>query len=132
MAKKSFNGINIQFPISQLILSGEKSIETRTYPLPKTYTGKPMLLIETPGPSGNFKARIVALIQFEASFQYANAVEFYKDIARHHVSRRSPWAWQASKPKWGWPVKVIRKFPKPIQLNRRPGIKYSLNIELSI
>ena len=30
--KKSYVGINIQFPISQLIVDGKKTIETRTYP----------------------------------------------------------------------------------------------------
>ena len=39
------NGINIQFPISQLILSGDKTVETRTYPIPERYLGVDLALI---------------------------------------------------------------------------------------
>ena len=48
--------INIQFPISELILSGKKTIETRTYALPEKYIERDLYLIETPGSNGAFKA----------------------------------------------------------------------------
>lgn len=54
MKKRTLCGINIQFPISQLIVDGSKTIETRTYPIPDHYIGKEMILIETPGKIKSF------------------------------------------------------------------------------
>ena len=39
MAKR-YTALNVQYPISQDILSGEKTIETRTYVIPEKYLGK--------------------------------------------------------------------------------------------
>ena len=106
--KKSYPGINIQWPISELILNREKTIETRTYPIPKKYLNTEMILIETPGPKGKFKARTRAIIKFTDCFQYKSKKEFYADFKRHRVSKDSPWAW-TDKTKWGWKIKWIKK-----------------------
>jgi hypothetical protein len=127
--KRVYTGINIQYPISQLILSGEKTIETRTYPVPKKYLGKELLIIETPGKSGRFKSRIVAIVQFDSCFQYKNSKDFYADAAKHGVSSDSPWAWNSEKPKWGWIIGKVKRLPAT-QLNRQPGIVFSKNIEI--
>lgn len=93
MSKKTYTGINIQWPISELILSGQKTIETRTYPIPKKYLNQEMLMIETPGKNGKFKARIVAIIKFTDCFRYKNKKDFYKDSHKHFVTSSSEWAW---------------------------------------
>jgi hypothetical protein len=123
----NYTGINIQWPISQLILSGEKTIETRTYPIPKKYIGKKMLLIETPGKTGTFKSRIAGIIKFEDSFCYQSKEEFLRDVNRHFVGEDSDWAW-TNKKKWGWPVTLIRRFAKPIPLKKRIGIRFTKDI----
>ena len=51
-------GLNVQAPWTGLLISGEKSVETRSYPLPKKYVGEKLALVETPGKSGSFKRRI--------------------------------------------------------------------------
>ncbi len=127
MTKKSFTGINIQHPISQLILSGEKTIETRTYPIPQKYLGKELLMIETPGKLGKFKSRSVAVIVFEKCFPYKNSTEFYKDKRRHGVDISSPWAWSDEKPKWGWQIKSVHRL-KPKSVDKRLGIKFTLDL----
>jgi len=66
---KKLTGINIQFPISRLILSGEKTVETRTYPIPEHYINQELAIIETPGRDGDFKARIVGTIIFSGCFR---------------------------------------------------------------
>src|SRR5262245_57207558 len=91
--RTNYSGINIQWPISRLILSGEKTIETRTYPIPKKYIGMDMLLIETPGKRGAFKARIVGIIKFQDSFYYESKNEFLKDVGLHFVDEKSEWGW---------------------------------------
>jgi hypothetical protein len=125
-----YTGVNIQWPISSLILSGEKTIETRTYPIPQSYVGCEMVLIETPGPNGNFKARIVAIVKFGKSFKYKSKKHFYKDMQYHKVSPDSPWAWN-EKPKWGWPIEVVKKLKVPVTFARKKGIRYTKDVSLS-
>ncbi len=127
--KKTYTGINIQYPISQLILSKKKTIETRTYPIPEKYIGQELLMIETPGKNGKFKSRIVAIIKFESCFKYKNSNEFYKDKKKHFVEPDSLWAWSDESPKWAWETKII-KIIKPKSVDKRLGIKFTLNLSL--
>jgi hypothetical protein len=127
--KKLYTGINIQYPISQLILSGEKRVETRTYSMPAKYIGEELLLIETPGKIGKFRSRIVAKIIFGASFQYKSSQEFYRDIANHQVEPSSPWAWKKEKPKWGWPILRVTQVKVGPPLRSSTGIVFRTNIE---
>ena len=123
---KTYPGINIQWPISELILSGEKTIETRTYPIPEKYLNKEMVLIETPGSKGKFKARTRAIIKFTGCFQYKNRKEFYDDFRRHRVSKNSPWAWIDDNSKWGWHLELIKKCIE-LEINNK-GIVFTLNV----
>ena len=128
--KKSYTGINIQWPISELILSGKKTIETRTYPIPEKYLNQEMLMIETPGKKGKFKARIVAIIKFTKCTKYVDKEDFYLDMDKHCVSPDSPWAWK-DKNKYGWKVEVVKIFPSPITYAKKKGIKFTLDLNLS-
>ena len=128
MNRKSYTGINIQWPISQDILTGKKTVETRTYPLPSQYLNQEMLLIETPGPKGKFKARMVAIIKFTQCFEYKNEKAFYADYSRHLVDKNSPWAWK-DKNKWGWIVELLRKLKMQRPCPRK-GIVYTRNLNL--
>jgi hypothetical protein len=122
-------GINIQFPISELILNGKKTIETRTYPIPKKYINKNIYLIETPGKKGAFKARVTAVIKFKESFEYANKNQFYQDFSRHFVDSKSKWAW-SEKGKWGWPVTLVKVLKQPKPLKNRHGIKFTSEVKI--
>lgn len=128
--KKEYSGINIQWPISELILSGKKTIETRTYPIPKKYLNEEMILIETPGKKGKFKSRMRAIIKFTDCFEYKSKSSFYRDSARHCVTPNSEWAWQPERGKWGWIVVVVKVFESPMALQKRSGIKFSSGIVL--
>jgi hypothetical protein len=128
--KKSYVGINIQFPISQLIVSGKKTIETRTYPIPDDYVGKEMALVETPGREGKFKSRIIAIVQFGPSFKYESKSTFYADVDKHCVTKDSPWAWQQERGKWGWPIISVRRLAKPGSIVKRLGIKFTKDLDL--
>lgn len=130
MIKKKITGINIQFPISQLIISGQKTIETRTYPIPSSYVNQEMALIETPGKQGKFKSRVIAIIKFNDSFKYSSKQRFYSDSSKHQVTKDSKWAWVDGIEKWGWPVEVITVLKKPIPISKKIGIKYTKNIEV--
>ncbi|MGE3263220.1 MAG: hypothetical protein AB7K68_15675 [Bacteriovoracia bacterium] len=123
-------GINIQFPISQLILKGEKTIETRTYPIPSHYVGRELAIIETPGVNGDFEARIVGTIIFSGCFAYENQRSFYADQSRHRVSSASPWRWTDERPKWGWEISKVVTFGAPIPAPKRRGIVYTKDVEI--
>lgn len=127
MKDNKYTGINIQYPISELILTRKKIIETRTYPIPEKYLNKELLLIETPGKEGKFKARITAIIKFTECFKYQSKKEFYSDTNRHCVTQDSAWAWKNGE-KWGWKVEVISKFKTPLPAPLKKGIKFTLNI----
>jgi len=128
--KRVLPGVNIQWPISQEILSGSKTVETRTYRLPIKYENTELAIIETPGPQADFKARIVGTIIFEGSFQYQNKKDFYADFANHRVDRNSPWAWKTDKPKWGWKIKSILKFDNPVTFKGTKGIVFSKSCKI--
>lgn len=130
MAKRTLTGINIQFPISQLIIDGSKVIETRTYPIPSHLIGKELAIVETPGKKGNFSARIIGTVIFKESFLYKNESEFYKDQDLHFVTKNSIWKWKPEKPKWGWVIQKVTKFKQPLSPPKKRGIVYTKNIEL--
>lgn len=127
MSKKTYSGINIQWPISRKILEKLKTIETRTYPIPEKFLLQELLIVETPGKKGKFKSRIIGIIVFEKSFLYKTKKEFYNDYDKHLVDKESEWSWK-DKPKYGWVIKSVTEFEEPRPLNKRPGIKYTNDI----
>lgn len=131
MSNKTYTGINIQYPISRQILSGEKSIETRTYPIPEKFVGLPLAIIETPGKLGKFKSRIIGIIIFSECFKYQSEKKFYLDRDKHLVGPDSIWAWKSDKGKWGWKIKNVRALKKEIPLKKRSGIKYCKDVQIS-
>ena len=127
---KSYAAINIQYPVSELILNGEKVVETRTYKIPPSYLGKDLLMIETPGSTGKFTARIVAIIRFERCIQYSSQEAFRKDFKRHRIASGSTWDWTEVKPKWGWEISFLKKLPSPIVFEGKKGIVYTKNVSI--
>ena len=129
MNLKGLPALNIQWPISEKLISGEKTIETRTYPIPEKYVGKELLFIETPGKKGKFKARTVGIIKFKSYKKYKNKTEFYQDFDKHKVNKESEWAWKAGNEKWGWEVSYIKLFKKPLPAPLRRGIVFTSRCE---
>ncbi len=130
MKKRVLTGINIQFPISRLIIDGNKTIETRTYPIPDHLIGKELAIIETPGKTGKFKARIIGTIIFSGCFKYKNKKSFYSDTHKHCVDQDSPWKWNSAKPKWAWMISKIEKLRDPIPAPISKGIVYTNQIQI--
>lgn len=129
--KQSAPGINIQWPWTTLILSGEKTVETRTYPLPEKYVGKTLAIIETAGKRGKSeaginRARIIGIVRFSGSFKYKNEAEWLSDYKRHRVdSADSTFGWSAGKEKWGWKIEFVCKAVKIQPAPRRRGIIFA-------
>lgn len=124
-------GINIQCPWAESLVNGNKCVETRSYQLPSKYEGEELAVIETPGNSGNFKARIIGTITFSHSFQYKDENEWREDYNRHLVSPDdSQYGWQNDKSKYGWVVSNVVKFPEPQPAPENKGIIFTLNCEV--
>lgn len=126
---KARPGINIQHPISRMIHDGSKTVETRTYPLPKKYIGKELYLVETPGVSGTFLARVIGVVVFGESFLYPSKEAFRADYKRHSVDEASPYRWDKHK-KWGWPVVSYKPLPRARPAPKRRGIRFTQSIQL--
>lgn len=124
MKQVSIAGLNVQAPWSEHIVNGEKSIETRFYELPNKHINQPIALIETPGPNGKFKARIIAIVYFSESFMYQNKKHFFKDVKKHLVTS-GDFDWIPEKHKWGWPIKKIYVLQKPVEPPKPRGIVFA-------
>jgi hypothetical protein len=120
-------GINIQCPWAENLIIGNKCVETRSYPLPEKYEGEELALIETPGKTGNFKARIIGIVTFSHSFQYKDENEWRDDYNRHLVPDNDmSYKWD-DKNKYGWVVSDVVKFPKPQPAPQNKGIIFTKN-----
>ena len=126
-------GINIQSPWSYLLINGDKCVETRSYALPRKYEGEELALIETPGKSGDFKARIIGTITFSHSFKYPDKNAWIDDHARHLVDRDNEnFGWKDDKDKYGWVVSDICKFEEYQQPPQSKGIIFTHNCNVLI
>jgi hypothetical protein len=124
--------LNIQIPWSLFLIDGLKSVETRSYPLPKKYEGVELALIETPGKSGSFKSRIIGTITFSHCFKYPDINAWKDDYNRHLVEEaNSLFCWN-DKDKYGWVVSNIRKFDEPVSAPKKKGIIFTKNCKVSV
>lgn len=126
---KTIPGINIQWPWSDHIVQGRKTIETRTYQMPAKFKGVEMAIIETPGPYGRKlgikKARIVGTVIFSDCIQY-NRSTWSRDYNKHLVDTKdSQFAWDPEVPRWGWIIQKVRKFKEPKPAPAKKGIVFA-------
>jgi len=124
-------GVNVQWPWSQLIVEGKKSVETRGYPLPAKYINVPMALIQTPGHESGHpsNASIVAIVVFSRCFQYSTEEAWLKDIRRHLVPPdHNSFKFFQENEKWGWEIKSIEPHSAPAP--KRKGIVFTKNCKI--
>jgi len=123
------NGLNIQIPWSTLLINGTKSVETRSYRLPKKYEGVPLKLIETSGGRGRFKSRIIGEITFSHCFKYVTKKQWISDYNRHKVNEdEENFGWNLLVPKYGWVVSNIVKYEHPIEVKKKKGIVFTVDV----
>lgn len=128
---KSIPGINIQWPWSELIVNGHKTVETRSYDIPEKHRGVELAIIETPGTRGKKEAgidqaRIIGTVVFEKTYQYSSQKHWASDESRHRVPVNDPqYRFSSEKPKWAWVVKRVTKFNKPKSAPVKRGIIFA-------
>ena len=133
MVKLHLKGINIQEHWANLIYSGEKTVETRTFEGGIYTDGQPLWLIETPDKPKNGKRKfseITGVITFGQAIQYSCYEEFRLDYLKHRVPRNSKWDWDPEKitgksmqkqRMFKWPILDARKLSIPIPLPEKNG-----------
>lgn len=124
---KMISGLNVQEPWASLLIDGAKSVETRSYPLPKKYEGVELAVIATPGRKRNFKAQILGIVTFSHCFQYKNFNEWLYDTNRHCVTPDSKYYWDINNQKYGWVVSNYQKLEKPLDPPVKRGIIFVKN-----
>lgn len=135
--EKVLPGINIQFPWSQKILNGEKTVETRSYAIPSKYVGKELAIIETPSPNKEkgspSKGMIVGVVVFAQSFQYTDKAQWIADIERHRVDPSDKqFAFTKIKPKFGWPITKVERLKKPSVAPTPRGIVFASKCKVKV
>lgn len=120
-------GLNVQSPWGELIVSGQKTVETRSYPLPKKHENVAIAIIETPGPKKLVsKARIVGIVIFSHSLKYINVSEWRNDKRRHLIDAdHVQFKFDRKKAKYGWIVKSVVKLPTPLVAPKYRGIVFA-------
>lgn len=126
MKSIELKGINIQWPWSEMLICGKKTIETRKYPLPEKLKNVPLAVIETPGKRKDFKARIIGVIIFTDSKKYSNEKVWKADFDKHLVEPNDPqFKFKKEIPKYGWIVGSFHSLKKPITPPKTRGIVYA-------
>lgn len=142
---RALRGINIQWPFSQLILQGVKSVECRRYPLGRrgfALPREPLWLIETPGPSRRAqshaetggvpalaarptRAQVVGVVSFQAATRYVDVRHFKADAPRHRIRQGSRFHWRGDREMFGWRVATVSRFAIPVQAGKKQMIGWT-------
>ncbi len=135
----SYPGLNVQWPFSQLILPGVKTIEVRSYALGWRNIARPgveMWLVETLGDANAISkgwvlqgdaaveprpkhAQIVGTVTFsaveeESSDRYSNLAEFRGDIKSHRIGSGGRFDWKGESALYKWRVSAVRRLAQPV------------------
>ncbi len=134
---RTIPGINIQWPWSELIASGKKTIETRKYDIPEKLRGQPLALIETPGPRGKKeaginKARIIAIVVFRKTYRYKNQKHWASEEPLHRVPAAEPrYRFKSGKPKWAWVVESVELLKRQKPAPKKRGIVFATSCKVT-
>ena len=111
-------GININddlMPFTDLILSGEKTIETRNKNTLKSLVNITVGIIKT---GKNKQALLVGLMKISEPIVYLSKPEFRKDKNKHLIKSDSKFDFKDSK-KFGYPIVKTYRFKTPIPIFSR-------------
>ncbi len=143
--------LNVQYPFSQLILSGAKSIEARRYPLGHrsgsiANAGEELFLIETPGARNSNgavldglaigppprKAQVIGTVSFDASTAYANRSAWEGDRRRHRIRETGHYDWDGTGAMHAWHVARVRRFNDPVDAGTKGQTGYATPRSLEV
>ena len=135
-------GLNINWPFSQLILAGVKTVEVRSYALGYRNIAQPdveMWLVETPGIANAISAggvlvggvavasrpkdaQIVGTVTFSHSVEYERPAAFRADSENHRIAKGGSYDWDGKGERHAWRVSAVRRLARPVPQFGRKGI----------
>ena len=114
--------LEMQHPFSVLVVSGKKTIETRSYPLPDALLNVKIWIIESEkGRAGvsalpstfplqeTTKVRQIGWVTFNKCIEYKSKEEFESDAGKHLVDPNSGYGWNDERPMFGWVIHTFQK-----------------------
>ncbi|KAK9821506.1 hypothetical protein WJX74_004894 [Apatococcus lobatus] len=132
-------GLECKAAWCDLLLSGRKSVESRTYPLPEPCIGQKIWLLASGGTEnvsslgdtvapGCADAEIVGWVSFGSVMSYQSQAEWEQDASRHCVSAHSPYAWKpgVTTEIYAWEVASRGRLAVPQPLPAMERLKRSL------
>ena len=134
VATLSLPGLRINWPSSQLILEGVKTVKARPSALGYRNLAQPeveMWLVETPSQTKAIsnawvlaggaavaprpdKAQIVGTVTFSRSHEYGSLRAFRADRKHHRISDGGHYDWDGRGRRHAWPVAVVRRLVRPV------------------
>ena len=138
----SLPGLNINWPFSQLMLAGVKTVEARSYTLGYRSIAQPgvdMWLVETPGQANVLSkgwvlagdaqvaprpanAHIVGTVTFAYSAEYESLAAFQADRKNHRIAEGSSYDWRGNGEMHAWHVSAVRRLAQPVPQPGRKGV----------
>ena len=104
----------MQAPWGEAILTGKKTIESRSYPLPECLLNQVIWIIDSPEgevkksalpdsvPAEDFDLKMTGYVIFDKSWVYPSLSAFNKDFKKHLVPCSSGYAWTKERPIYAW------------------------------
>ena len=140
-ATLSLPGLNINWPFSQLILAGVKTVEARSYVLGYKNIAQPdveMWLVETRAqedalakgwvlaggaavPPRPEEAQIVGTVTFSRSDEYTSLLAFGADRENHRIAPGGHYDWDGTGERHAWRVSAVRRLAQPVPQPGRKG-----------
>ena len=115
---KTVIGLNIREPYATLIATGQKWLETRTYPFPEHLLDTEIAIVAT----GGGPAKVIGSMEVWFCNQYESEDQFRLEFPHHLVARGSEFDWSDDKPKYRWYINQARFFSEHIDAPSRTGM----------
>ena len=141
-------GLNIQHPFSQLILTGDKTIEARRYALGRhdiAHPGEELFIIETLGEGARAAlvgeaavgpppraAQVVGTTIFSKSSQYTSARSWERDRPKHRIAEGSAHDWSGKDEMHAWHVAEVKRFREPVPAGGKSYTGYGVPRALQV
>ncbi len=123
-------GLEMQHPYSEFVLTGQKSIESRAYPLPEALINVKIEILQSEKGQDGVSAvpdrvtlhkssdnnsslqsplQRIGWVTFAKCIQYTSLEEFEADQDKHLVDPNSGYGWNDERPMYGWVVGSYHK-----------------------
>lgn len=134
--------LEVRAPFAALLVTGAKTVETRSYALPERLVGRDLLVLATPAPrkdTGRAVASalpdaltavspcvVVGTVRFSRCVRYRSLYSWEQDKPRHKVADDSVWSWHnVPGPVYAWVVESATRLDTPEV--PPPGLRRQLN-----